>query len=155
MKKLLWVLVAAPLTIYGFEYSYSSGYFSPASVSKSEEVMRDMSDMSEHDHHAMMANKGAANIGQSQQQPDPNPPQPDDTPSHRKSPGDGCSSVDPNAKPGAEFNGVKPNTVGCGCHPKCVNGQRTEDRSKDKNDRYICKNACYPDRCFCPDPCKT
>lgn len=106
-----------------------------------------------HDHQTMMISKGA--IADQEQQPDPNPPQPGDTYTHRKSPGDGCSSVDPNAKPDTEFKGVKSNTVGCGCAPRCENGQRVEDRSMDKNERYICKNACYTDRCFCPDPCKS
>lgn len=111
--------------------------------------------MVHHDHQAMMAEGAVAMEQDQKQEPDPNPPQPGDTPTHRLSPGDGCSSVDPNAKPGTELNGVKKNTVGCGCVKKCVNGQTQEDRSKDKNERYICKNACHPDRCFCPDPCKS
>lgn len=115
--------------------------------------MPGMSGMSEHDHQAMMANKGGVAMGQQDQEP--NPPQPGDTPTHRKSPGDGCSSVDPNAKPGAEFNGVKKNTVGCICVRKCINGQTLEDLSRDEKGVYICKNACNKDRCSCPDPCKS
>lgn len=152
MKKLLWVLVVAPLAIYGFEYSYSSGYFS--SAGKSEEVMCDMlgmSSMSERDHQTMIANKGVvAMMGQDQDGQQP----PGDTPTHRFSPGDGCSSVNPNA-PNKERDGVNPNTVGCKCVKKCVNGQTVEDLSKDEKGVYICSNACHKDRCSCPDPCKS
>ena len=150
MKKLLWVLVVAPLAIYGFEYLYFGGNFSLSS--KSEVVMCDMpgmSGMSKHDHQAMMA-KGVVAMGQDPEQ-EPDQPGP---PSHRMSPGDGCSSVNPNA-PNKRRDGVNPNTVGCKCAKKCVNGQTQEDRSRDEKEVYICRNACHPDRCTCPDPCKS
>ena len=123
-----------------------------------------------HDHHAMMAamaqgqnpndpfdDFGGADPQQSQSTPQQGPgqgDQPGDTPTHRFSPGDGCSSVDPNAR-NKERNGVKANTVGCKCAKKCTNGQTQEDRSLDEKGVYICKNACHTDRCSCPDPCKT
>lgn len=88
-----------------------------------------------------------------QQQPERDPDQSYDTPTHRYSPGDGCSAVDPNPS-NPKRDGVEPNTVGCACEKKCVNGQVVEDRSRDEKGVYICKNACYTDRCKCTDPCK-
>jgi len=79
----------------------------------------------------------------------------EDTPAHRYSPGDGCSSKNPKAKPGTGLDGVRPNTVGCKCSKKCVNGQTVEDLSREKDGLYVCRNACHKDRCFCPDPCKS
>lgn len=102
------------------------------------------------------ASMTAVTVSQEQEQEqEQNPPQPGDTPTHRLSPGDGCSSVNPNAEPGTNLNGVKANTVGCMCIRKCVNGYTQEDLSRDKKGVYICKNACHKDRCFCPDPCKS
>ena len=111
------------------------------------------------DHQAMMVKDMVATGQDSDQDPGQNRPpgqgdQPDDTPSHRYSPGDGCSSVNPNA-PNKERDGVNSNTVGCKCTKKCVNGQTQEDRSKDEKGVYICKNACNEKRCTCPDPCKS
>ena len=132
--------------------------------------MPGMADMSGHDHHAMMAamaqgqnpndpfdDFGGADPQQSQSTPQQGPGlggQPGDTPTHRFSPGDGCSAVNPRAR-NKERNGVKANTVGCQCAKKCVSGQTQEDRSLDAKGVYICKNACHTDRCSCPDPCKT
>ena len=144
-------------------YTYYVGNTQPAD--QNEGMMCDMpsmsAGMSEHDHHAMMA-QTAAVAGQEQEQEqeqEQGPPrgqggQPGDTPTHRYSPGDGCSSVNPNA-PNKELNGVKPNTVGCTCVRKCVNGNVQEDLSLDEKGVYVCKNACHKDRCSCPDPCKT
>ena len=114
-----------------------------------------------HDHQAMIVNKSVIAVGQDDQDPGQQQParppgqgdQPGDTPTHRFSPGDGCSSVNPDA-PNKERDGVNPNTVGCKCAKKCVNGQTQEDMSKDEKGVYICKNACHKDRCSCPDPCK-
>lgn len=136
--------------------------------------MPGMAGMSEHDHHAMMVHNmatmaqgqnpndpfddfGGADPQQSQSTPQQGPgqgDQPGDTPTHRFSPGDGCSSVNPNA-PNKERDGVNPNTVGCKCAKTCVNGRTQEDRSKDEKGVYICKNASHKDRCSCPDPCKS
>lgn len=133
MKKFA-ISVAVLLVVSGFAYSYSIENFS---------ISHNMATMAH---------------GQDPEQQDQNPPpsqggQPGDTPTHRFSPGDGCSSVNPNA-PDKERDGVNPNTVGCGCVRKCVNGQTVEDLSKDEKGVYICKNACHPDRCSCSDPCK-
>ena len=77
-----------------------------------------------------------------------------DTATHRWSPGDGCSRLNKNSTD-KKLNGIKPNTVACACVKKCVEGQVQEDMSKDKDQVYICKNACHKDRCFCPNPCKS
>ena len=140
------------LLVSGFAYSYYVYLGNVQSASKSEAGMLcHVPDATEnHDHQAMMANKGMVAMGQN---PDQDPDQPG-PPSHRLSPGDGCSSVNPNA-PDKRRDGVNPNTVGCKCAKKCVDGRTQEDRSKDKNDVYICRNACHTDRCTCPDPCKT
>ena len=114
--------------------------------------MPGMAGMSGHDHHAMMAHN-MATMAQNQNRPPGQGDQPGDTPTHRFSPGDGCSSVNPNA-PDKTRDGVNPNTVGCKCARKCANGQTQEDLSKDDKGVYICKNACHKDRCSCPDPCK-
>lgn len=123
--------------------------------------MPGMAGMSAHDHQVMMASVNAVPASQEQeddQGPQQLPPlQPDgsrDTPTHRFSPGDGCSAVNPKARDKSR-DGIKPNTVGCKCARKCVNGQTQEDMSKDDKGVYICKNACHKDRCSCPDPCKT
>lgn len=127
------------------------------SVSQSQGMachVPDMSDKSkEHDHHAMMTHT-MATMAQDQDRPPGQGDQPEDTPTHRKSPGDGCSAVNPNA-PNKDRNGVNPNTVGCKCAKKCANGQTQEDLSKDEKGVYVCKNACYKNRCSCPDPCKS
>lgn len=104
--------------------------------------------MTHRDHQAMLAHSAAVSVqddGQDDEQPAP----------HRISPGDGCSSVNPNAKPDTEFNGVRPNTVGCTCVKQCVNDHPQEDLRKDERGVYICRNASHKDRCFCPDPCKS
>ncbi len=93
-----------------------------------------------------------ATSSQDSQQQDP--PQ-ESPPTHEYSAGDGCSRPNPEAEPGTELDGIEPNTVGCICQRKCVNGQTQEDLSRGANGRYICKNACHKDRCFCPNPCKT
>jgi len=77
-----------------------------------------------------------------------------DSDSHRYSAGDGCSRLNKRA-PNAKLNGVKANTVACTCVKKCSQGTVQEDMSKDKNNVYVCRNACHRDRCFCPDPCKS
>lgn len=164
MKRFI-ISTAVLLVISGFAYSYSSGNFS--FVGKSEEVMCDMpgmSGMSVHDHQAMMAQTAAVagqNPVQDQDQgQNPRPGQggqPGDTDTHRFSPGDGCSAVNPNA-PNKERDGVNPNTVGCKCVRKLpcdANNKPTEDLSRDDKGVYICKNACHKDRCSCPDPCKS
>lgn len=111
-----------------------------------------------HDHHAMMGHAMTVTNAVSAQDGQQLPPlQPDgsrDTPSHRYSPGDGCSAVNPKA-PNKERDGVHPNTVGCKCAKKCVNGNTQEDLSKDDKGVYLCRNACHKDRCTCPDPCKS
>lgn len=97
-----------------------------------------------------------------QQQPEPQPEQQQEqeqapqqgSSSHRWSAGSGCSRKNPNAESGTELNGIEPNTVGCPCQKKCVNGYTQEDLRREKG-VYICENACHKDRCFCPDPCKT
>ena len=94
-----------------------------------------------------------ASMAHAQVPPPENPDGSRDTPTHRWSPGDGCSRLDPDA-PNKKRDGVKENTVACACTKKCVNGQTQEDMSKDENDVYICRNASHKDRCFCPDPCK-
>lgn len=117
-----------------------------------------------HDHQAMMSHTMAGmSHGQDPEQDDQAPPaqnpspgqgdQPGDTPTHRFSPGDGCSAVNPKA-PNKERDGVNPNTVGCKCAKKCTNNQPQEDLTKE-NGVYVCKNACHKDRCSCPDPCKS
>ena len=121
--------------------------------------MPGMAGMSGHDHHAMMAHDMAAMAQDDDQNQSQNPSpglggQPGDTPTHRFSPGDGCSAVNPRAR-NKERDGVRANTVGCKCARKCSNGQTQEDLSKDDKGVYICKNACHKDRCTCPDPCKT
>ncbi len=123
--------------------------------------MPGMAGMSGHDHHAMMAHShNMATMAQddnSQSTPPSGPGlggQPGDTLTHRLSPGDGCSAVNPRARDKSR-DGVKANTVGCKCVRKCANGQTQEDLSKDDKGVYICKNACHKDRCSCPDPCKT
>ena len=118
-----------------------------------------MADMPGHDHQAMMAAMAQEQDPDNpQQSTPPSGPglggQPGDTPTHRFSPGDGCSAVNPRAR-NRERDGVRPNTVGCKCAKKCVSGQTQEDLSKDDKGVYICKNACHKDRCSCPDPCKT
>lgn len=105
-----------------------------------------------HDHRAM-ADGSVAYVQDRDSSPEQQPSPPNT--GHRISPGDGCSSVNPDAKPGTELNGVKPNTVGCTCARKCVGGQIQEDLSKDEKGVYICRNASHKDRCFCPDPCKS
>lgn len=138
-------------------FAYSGG--NAQSVSQSEGMLCHVSDAvsksEKYDHQAMMA-KGVVAIAQDTDNPNqkPDPDQSHDTPTHRWSPGDGCSSVNPNA-PNKKRDGVKQNTVGCKCTKKCVNGQTQEDMSKDEKDVYICKNASHKDRCSCPDPCKS
>ena len=103
------------------------------------------------------------NMSKQQEQQDPPQPQlpplqPDgsrDTPTHRYSPGDGCSIVDPRSQPGTQLNGVNPRTIGCKCVKTCSNGTTVEDTRKDTAGKYICNNACHRDRCSCPDPCKS
>ena len=126
------------------------------SASQSQEMLCHIPDATEkHDHQAMMTNnKGVVAMAQLPQDPGKDPDQSYDTPTHRYSPGDGCSSVNPNA-PNKKRDGVNPNTVGCKCAKKCVDGRTEEDRTKDKNDVYECRNACHTNRCTCPDPCKT
>lgn len=43
------------------------------------------------------------------------------------------------------------NRVGCTCQRKCANGQPIENYEAGKS----CKSHCHPDKCHCPDPCKT
>ena len=149
------VLSVVALVVFSamFFYPYYSG--SNASSANQEttpsDVMRDVSGMArKHNHEAMMA-KG---VIVTPQDPEQDPDQPGQTPTHRLSPGDGCSSVNPNA-PNKKRNGVKANTVGCKCVRKCQNGYTVEDLSRDKDGVLVCRNACFRDRCFCPDPCKS
>ena len=143
--------------------TYLTTHGGDASSAGQNDVMCHMPNMSQgHDHKAMMAANSAVTVLQDdsgqEQNPAPGPGQggqPGDTRTHRFSPGDGCSSMDPNAPSDKELNGVKPNTVGCMCVRKCVNGQTVEDLSKDEKGVYICKNASHKDRCSCPDPCKS
>ena len=83
------------------------------------------------------------------------PQQQESQETHSYSAGKGCSRQDSGAEPGTELNGVNPQTVGCKCAKKCVNDQTQEDLSRDKDGKFICKNACHKERCTCPDPCKT
>lgn len=143
------VLSTAALGFSVFVYVYNGGNLS--SASKSEEMLFHVPA------HNMSTIANEQNPEQDGQDQNPSPGQggqPGDTPTHRYSPGDRCSSVNPNA-PDKERNGVNPNTVGCACVRKCVNGQTQEDLSKDEKGVYICKNACHKDRCSCPDPCKS
>ncbi len=149
MKIKLGVLVVSLFSILALPGSYYSE--NVQSASKSEEVLCHIPNAVEkHDHQTMMSNTMAGIMQDPGQDPDQN----QDTPTHRWSPGDGCSSVNPKA-PNKKRDGVKPNTVGCKCVKKCVNGQTQEDMSKDEKDVYICKNASHKDRCSCPDPCKS
>lgn len=176
MMKINRVAVASLLLVSTFANPYYNG--NAQSASQSEGMLCHVPDAAEkpkehdhqammsqnmagmvHDHQAMMA-KGMVAMGQDPedgqdqpQAPGKDPDQSYDTPTHRYSPGAGCSAVDPNAK-NPRRDGVNPNTVGCKCAKKCVNGQTQEDLTKEK-DVYVCKNACYKDRCSCPDPCKS
>lgn len=167
MKKLT-ISVVSLLTVSVFAYSSFSGKV----ISAEDYAM--VNDHSKMDHSAHMAMTAQVKdpipadhcdmpgmshlVAQVQDQQSQLPPlQPDgsrDTPSHRYSPGDGCSAAKPNAR-NKNRDGVNPNTVGCKCAKKCVNGQTQEDRSKDVKDVYICSNACNEKRCSCPDPCKS
>lgn len=148
MKIKLGLLVISLLVVSA---SFNGG--NVQSANKGEEMMCHMPNMAEkHDHQAMMAHNLTAMANGQDQEKDPDKSH--DTPTHRYSPGDGCSSVDPNA-PNKKRDGVKANTVGCKCVKKCTNGETQEDLSKDKNDVYVCSNACHKDRCSCPDPCKS
>lgn len=168
-------VVALLVSVSVFAYPYSDNKVQSFSKSeqikaeevKSEDVICHVAGVTEkgdgHDHLAMSSqDQTVANMaqqGQDQGQPSQTPSpglggQPDDTPTHRKSPGNGCSSVNPKA-PNKQRDGVNPNTVGCKCARKCTNGQTQEDLSKDDKGVYVCKNACHKDRCTCPDPCKS
>ncbi len=77
-----------------------------------------------------------------------------DPPPHNPSEGQGCSRPSKNDP----SKGVKDGTVGCNCVRKTpCNGDRPKEDpgSKDDNYKTRCKNYCYPDRCSCPNPCKS
>lgn len=125
----------------------------PQSASQSQGMMCHMPGMAQkHDHEMMMAHNMVGAMTQNKNQ-NPDSDENQDTETHRYSPGDGCSAVNPNA-PNKKRDGVNPNTVGCKCVKKCVKGETQEDLSKE-NGVYICSNACHKDRCTCPDPCKS
>jgi len=149
MKIKIGVSVVLLFLVSAIAYSYSGLNINP--ISKTEEIIPSLSVAVEktenHDHQAMVSQTMTIIQDQDQQ---PSPP----NTGHRISPGDGCSSVNPNS-PNKDRNGVKKNTVGCKCVRKCVAGQTVEDLSRDKNGVYVCENACHKDRCSCPDPCKS